>query len=488
MATSATPAPAKAKEPGVYERFKLYYLIGIVLVSYLMTLLPFGLSAEAQTTLGLFVFVILMWVFEILPLGLASVIFGVLLVVILGEKVMPPKIVFAGFTNSTIWLLLGAFLLGEATTKTGLAQRVALYCIKQGGSSYKKVILYLWVAGAILGLLTPSGIVRVAMFIPIMAGIVEAYKAKKESNFTANLLLHIYWGSVLGTIMWYTGGAINVIAMGVVKSVTGYGPSFWTWFIWCIIPSITLFIGTYLIIEWVMPIEKELIVGEGSKSVIEAKIKEIGPMSAAEMRASVFFVLAIVLWMTEQWHHINTAWVAMGVGAALFLPKIGVLEKKSINNVSWDIMLLLGVTLGIDGIMRQVGLDTWIIQVLLDPILGTMAAWGSMGLALGVTIFTTVTHFLIASATAEIAVVTPLVAKYAQSAGLNATLASMTVARTAQNVLIFPYQSIPLIVLWGTGYLNMRKCVISMGAVSIYLFIWNIFMAPYWDWIMTVVK
>ena len=123
---------------------------------------------------------------------------------------------------------------------TGVAQRIAYVTMRLGKSSYRRVLIYLWVTQVILGMLTPSGTVRVAMFIPIMVGIVNTYKAKPDSRFAANLLLHVFWGMILGTTLWYTGTVINAQAMGVLKSVTGYAPSYFVYTIWNIIPCVSI--------------------------------------------------------------------------------------------------------------------------------------------------------------------------------------------------------------------------------------------------------
>jgi di/tricarboxylate transporter len=139
------------------------------------------LASQAHITLAVFTFVVVLWIGEVVPVGVSGLLFCVALAVILGKR-MPTSVIFSGFTNSTIWLIIGAFLLGEATVATGLAQHIAYMTMRLGKSSYSMVLVYLWVAQVILGLLTPSDAVRVVMFIPIMVGIVNTYKAKADSN------------------------------------------------------------------------------------------------------------------------------------------------------------------------------------------------------------------------------------------------------------------------------------------------------------------
>ena len=110
------------------------------------------------------------------------------------------------------------------------------------------------------------------------------------------------------------------------------------------------------------------------------------------------------------------------------------------------------------------------------------------GFVFGLTLVVTLVHFMMASANAENAMLTPLAVNYAVTAGYKGTLAGMAVSKAAMNIFIFPYQTTPLVLLWGTGYLNMRKCIVGFGSVSAFNFLWNVVMTPYWDWIMGVVK
>jgi len=471
------------------EKTKILLVAVSVLIALLFTVLPLGLTHEAQVTLAIFVFTALIWVFEVMPLGVSAVLFGVLLTVIVGSKIMPPSIVFGGFANSTLWLMVGAFLLGEATTKTGLSDRIALSIIRLGGSSYIRILLFIWLANLVLALLVPSGTARLAAQIPIMVGIVNAYKAPIGSRFSANLLLHVFCGgSTWASVYWYTGTTINVIAMNSVEAITGYLPSFLTWFIWMIVPASLLGLGMWFIIQWSMPPEKEIIANAGSVDAIEKRLSEMGAIKAEEKRVAGYFIITILLWFTEPFHHIPSAWVAIGAGTLVFLPYIGVLKGKSLNNIPWDIVLLLGIALGMDGVMKSVGLNTWVIEKLLDPILGPLTGFGTLGLAFGIAVFVAICHFVMPSSIAEASLLCPLIANYAHINGFDVSMASVVAARSAQNLFIFPYQTLPLIVLWGTGFMNMKQCIKSCGALAVFNLIWITAMGPYWIWIMNLVK
>ncbi len=490
MASTAveSKASAAAAKSTLWKSYKpVILLVAAIVLALIVSRLPItSLGREAQITLAVFTFVLVLWIGEVVPVGVSGLLFCVALAVVLGKR-MPTSVIFSGFTNSTIWLIIGAFLLGEATVSTGLAQRIAYVTMRLGKSSYRMVLVYLWVAQVILGLLTPSGAVRVVMFIPIIVGIVNTYKAKADSKLASGLVLHVFWGMILGTTIWYTGSAINAQAMGVLKSVTGYSPSYFVYTIWNIIPCIVYAVGTFILIEWIMPAEKEL-VEAGNLDILDKKLAELGPMSADAWKALFFFTVAVALWATEKIHGIDTAWVALGIGGLLFVPKIGVLNVKALNNIGWDTVLLMAVALGLSDIMKFVKLDVWVTKQVLAPILDPLAAYGSAGFALGLCIVNGLIHFIAASSMGEVALVAPLVVKYAHLSGYNPALAAIVTARAECNIFIFPYQMTPLLVLMGTGYLGAKRSLRCCCITCFAYIIWIVAMSPVWSWMATHVR
>ena len=486
MRTSTVPVETSA-ERGMFAFFnrhkQVIFFIVAVLLGLIVTRLPIAdLGLVGHVTLAVFVFTVVLWVGEVLPVGLAGVLFCILLLVFLGKR-MPMQVVFSGFANSTFWLVVGAFMLGQATVETGLAQRIAFLTMRLGGSSHRMILVYLWVAQGILGLLTPSAIVRVAIFIPIMLGIAQAYKARPDSRFSANLLIHIFWAQDLGSQLWYTGTIVNPATMGMLKAVTGYSPSYFVYLVWNFVPTMIWAVGTFILIELILPAEKE-IVSAGNADVLNEKLAEMGAITKKEWRTLFFFVIAVILWATEKLHHIDTASVAMIFGILLFLPDIGVLKPKSLNGINWDIILLIGVALGITNVMSMGKLDVWVTNKILAPILNPFAAYGSAGLDFGISLAVGLVHFIAASATGETALLCPLIVKFSQLSGYNTALAALATSRAEMNIFLFPYQVAPLIVLWGTGYMDMKKCLRTTIATAIFNIAWITAMGPVWAWTM----
>src|SRR5450756_856007 len=404
-ASIQAPKSLDIKVKTTTSRQAIAWLIGGALAALIVMLLPLGLERSAQVTLAIFVFTVALWIGEVLPTGISALVWTVLLVVFVGVKTLPEATIFSGFAKNTVWLLVGAFLIGEAMTKTHLAHRIAYRLMALGGSSYKRVVFFLWIAAMILGLIVPSGAVRMAIMIPIMLGIGQAFHVKLNSKFAVNILLNVYWSSMVFEALWYTATNLNLTAMGVLGTETGFQPSWIGWFVWMIIPVILMGLGLYFI-----------------------------------------------------------------------------------NKISWNTLLLMGIALGMGAVMKGVKLDTWLVAKLLDPILTPFARMGTIGVSFGTTLFCGLVHFLMPSGSAQTAALAPLLAKYAITAGLNPDVILLIVPRASSQMVILPYESVPLMVLWGTGYLNTKGCLKTFGTIAGFLLVWLTFMGPFWAWITSIVR
>jgi hypothetical protein len=74
--------------------------------------------------------------------------------------------------------------------------------------------------------------------------------------------------------------------------------------------------------------------------------------------------------------------------------------------------------------------------------------------------------------------------KFSQLSGYNTALAALATSRAEMNIFLFPYQVAPLIVLWGTGYMDMKKCLRTTVATTIFNIAWITAMGPVWAWTM----
>src|SRR5258705_12144807 len=150
----------------------------------LLSDLPLSPIPLVNPAIAIPVFMVVYWIFEPIDHGITALI-GCYLFWALG--VAQFETAFAGFANSTPWFLFGAMLMGEAASRSGLAERIGRIVIGVAGSSYAMLLLSAIVLVVVLNLLVPSGMAELAILAPIFMGVVAAFGVDKKSNIGRGL-------------------------------------------------------------------------------------------------------------------------------------------------------------------------------------------------------------------------------------------------------------------------------------------------------------
>src|SRR5690606_17104187 len=147
-------------------------------VGFLWT--PSGdLSVEGQRALGIALFAIVIWFTQAMS-DAVSGIFIVFLLAVTGAVSLSGSL--AGYSNTSLWLIVIGFVMAAAMEKTGLSRRIALQMLRAVGG--RSIATY-WAVFAVMTVLTflvPSITARTLLMLPILLGIGEAFGAKEDSK------------------------------------------------------------------------------------------------------------------------------------------------------------------------------------------------------------------------------------------------------------------------------------------------------------------
>lgn len=150
-------------------------------IGFAIALLPVpqGLTPNSWYFFAIFVAVIVGLVLEPLPAAAVGFI-GVSLAATLGLVATKPgdsiKWALSGFSNTTVWLIFGVFMLTLGYEKTGLGRRIGLSLVRVLGRTTLGVGYAVTVADVILAPFTPSNTARSAGIIfPIIKHIPVLY-------------------------------------------------------------------------------------------------------------------------------------------------------------------------------------------------------------------------------------------------------------------------------------------------------------------------
>ena len=270
-----------------------------VVVAIVIALIPApaGLPQYAWYYLAIFVGVIVGLMFEPLPGGAIGLI-GVALVTVLSEYVFfsPEQLAktgfnparaslswaLSGFSNTTVWLIFGAFMFALGYEKTGLGRRIALLLVKAMGRKTLTLGYAVTIADTLLAPFTPSNTARSGGTIyPVIRNLPPLYDSQPNDPSMRRVGSYLMWVAITATCvtssMFLTALAPNLLASELVQKIAKIEIGWMEWFVAFAPVGILLLAVVPLLVYWIYPPE----VKEGAEVPAWAakELEKMGPLS-----------------------------------------------------------------------------------------------------------------------------------------------------------------------------------------------------------------
>lgn len=390
-------------------------------------------AADALTlrTWALVIFAVSLFATHALPEHITALL--VLLLAIVGG-VAPASVVFSGFEVGALWLLFSGIIVGIAAQEAGLGAWVAWYILGRMRMTYVRAVVLLVVVSVLLGFVIPATIPRIILLMPIALGIAEALGFKAGSRGYTGIALAAGVGTFGPTFAIVTANLPTVVHMGAIESVYGLKVSY-AEFLFYHFPVIGVLRGIALVAFLILLFrEPERIADE----------KPLEPMNARQKKLLAVLLGALVMWVTDSWHGIHPAWIAMGAAIVIMWPGLKLISPTAFKEkVDLSPVLYVAGILSIGAIMVANGLDKEVGKIVLSAV-----DWSSHG-TLADLYFIGVLSILVSLISTVPAVPTllvPIADQISTATGLSLSAVLMTELLGFSTTLL-PYQAPPLVVL-----------------------------------------
>lgn len=423
MATAQVTLPA-VQQKGTNEVLKkaaIPLLVWAVLVIYpLLFGVPAGLTMSAWWYFALFAAVIVGLVVEPIPtaaIGLIGVAVAAAMRYVNADMTQSLNWALSGFSDSTVWLIFGAFMFSMGYNKTGLGRRVALMLVHRLGGRTLGLGYAISLADLVLAPGTPSNTARSAGTVyPVIRNIPGLYGS--EPGPTARRIgSYIMWTAFAATCvtssMFITALAPNAAALAIVKTTTKIDINWLQWFIGFIPVGIVLLllvpIITYIIYPPEIKASKEIPVWASGE------LGKLGKITRQEIVMVVLVLLAIFLWITGSntlfslpyfgTNFINATTVVLVVIALMLVTNVVTWEEILANKAAWNVLVWFATLVTLANGLNQVGFVKWFANLAAAPLKGFDPIM-AMGLLVALFFFI---HYFFASLSAHTAAVLPVV-------------------------------------------------------------------------------
>lgn len=451
-------APAVTQPKAAKPAPSLKSTVGLVAGPVLAAIIwfaPLPLEPIAKHALAIVGLMIVYWIAEALEHGVTALL-GCFLFWAL--NVTKFEVSFSGFADSTPWFLFGGLLMGDAAAKSGLAKRIGFMVIKVIGTSYAKLLLSVIVLVLILNFLVPSGVAQMSIVAPILIGIIAVFGMPQLSNIGRGLFVILTYTCGLFNKMILAGGN-SILTRGMVEKMTGK-TIYWGQFFIAYLPAtiITVFICWFVILKLYPPEKKG---SPGGRKYLQDALDKMGPWSATEIKALAWLLLAIGLWATDLIHGISPAVIAIGIGLAVTLPRVGVLTTKDIKQVNFLLIIFMAGALSMGEVLvstKAVDVLTNVMMSWMSPLLGDSLRSVSVLYWTGFAY-----HFVLASELSMLTASLPVIINYAVTHGFNVVAFALAWSFAAGGK-IFVYQSSVMVMGYGFGYFE-AKDLLKVGLI-----------------------
>lgn len=458
----------------------------VLLVTLFLWCVPtsfFGIDALTvvqQRVIALFVFAALMWMFEIIPNWATSVLIIVVALLTVSDKglgffcnpefgqLVSYKKIMSSFADPVVMLFLGGFVLAIMAERFGLDVTLAKSLLSVFGTKPKMVLLGFLIIISVFSMFM-SNTATAAMMLAFLAPVL--HKLPSDDKGKIGLALSIPIAANLGGIGTPIGTPPNATAKGYLEQA-GIDVSFGDWCVHMIPYVIIMIILAWVLLLLFFPFKTQKLVLE-----IPANDKKKDWKSKLVWAT---FIITILLWATEQLHHISSNVVAL-IPLAVFTAT-GLFGKEEIKEINWSVLWLVAGGFALGYLLQ----DTGLAKVLITAI-----PFGSMSVILVLVVAGFVCYFLsnFISNSATAALLIPILIVVAEgmadpAAANNAAFIAMGgtqamiifIAVCASIAMLFPISTPPNAIAASTGLVetkDMAKVGIIIGVVGfIFGFFW----------------
>ena len=469
---------------------KIGLLIGISLFVGVLIFADFGESVLVTRMAAIALLMSVFWMSEAIPLA-ATALLPLVLFPLLG--IASTKTTASEYMNSTVFLLIGGFLIALAMQRWNLHKRIALSVLVLCGGKPTRLVMGFVLATAGLSMWisnTATTLVMLPIALAIMARYETILTPQQARQFNVGLLLSIAYSASVGGMMTLVGTAPNLVFAKSYETAMGTSIGFGEWMLIAVPVGMGMLIALFLVISVLylrnLPSSNEL------KQIVSEEKQQLGVMSFEEKAVLVLFIITALLWITRKgfhagelvlkgWSHflssgtmIDDGTIAIGMAVLLFLipartitgEKTTLLDEGVFAKLPWSVVLLFGGGFALAYGFSESGLSVYLasqLQGLKNVPLAILIG----SLTFGMSLLTELT-----SNTATTQLVMPILLSTAKVINITPVWLMLPAVLAASCAFMFPAATPPNAIIFGSGQVKVSEMIktgFSLNIIAVLL-------------------
>ncbi len=392
----------------------------------------------AIITLAVLGAVAFLFITEIIPMAVTALCATVTLGLF---GVLEPKEVFSGFSNSTVVLFGGMFVVGAAMMDTGLAQTIGKFVVRKVGMRERPLMIALMLVTIFMSAFA-SNTGSVACLMPMVIGICVSAKLP-----SAPLLMALAVAANTGCNLTMVGTPPNMLANAALENA---GFESFGFFEFAIVGGplcIAAMIYTVLIAPKILPKAQAKMMGVADMEEAEGNIR--GQIQSLIILAVVVAGLIIGI------PGVSPSMMAM-IGALLCVLTKTITEKQAFDGIDWVTIFLFSGMLPLATALDKTGAG----QMVADFVVSSMGDKPSEMLIMAVLFLLAcgLTQFMPNTATAALLI--PIGLSISKSLGVSPLATTMAITIAASSSFATPVATPPNTLILGPSNMHFKDYVI----------------------------
>jgi sodium-dependent dicarboxylate transporter 2/3/5 len=408
---------------------------------------PDGLSAAGTRCLGVAVICFSLWVLQSIPLAATSLLAIILLPTF---NILGRTQVFSYFGNSAVFFLLGVFILSGAIIHTGLSKRMAFWFINRFGRSPLGLLFGVTCTSSLFALFMPAHAVAAMMF-PVVLELAAVLRLEKgRSPLGKSLFLALAWGSVVGGIGTYLGGARVPLAVEFLRETYSRRIDFLTWAAAATPMALVLTGVVFGALAKRFPSEIRDV--SGAKIFLTSELKRMGRISNGELKTLCLVGLAVLGWVAGG-HQIGLAVISVAAAVTVFI--LGIASWQDVSDyINWGVIVMYGGAIALGKALYETQAVEWVVNQVIGGM--DMSPWLLLAT---LSLLATLTTEAISNA-AAVVILVPLSYGFVTQTGISPEVFTLAVTIPTGLAFCLPVGTPPNAIAFASNYYSLRD---SMG-------------------------
>lgn len=232
-------------------------------------------GAMAMRILGITLLAVLWWIGNVWTDWMTTLVM-LLLWVLLAD--VPFTTAFSAFGSTSTWLIVGAFCLSEAVSKTGLFTRISWFLLRIFPPTFTGQVLAMLLVGAVCTPLIPSMTAKAILGVTVAGGVATAMGYPNNSAGRYALFMAAWFGFGVTAPAFVNGSIFGYTVLGALPE--GVSVTYGEWFI-AMIPWLAIvLVGGFILIKLLYRPEQA---GTLTKEYAVEHYKSLGKLEGKEL-------------------------------------------------------------------------------------------------------------------------------------------------------------------------------------------------------------